>query len=144
MAGYCVEALMDSRPLMTSALVPSTAKEAGRKDADERAEFYVVPHEQLVFSRMNVGNLSACSVFLQDGAEGWSIASVSAHMKTLGLVAAPECAKDGTEFWFSQLPNLKRRGVTAVADVSDDVVLEILAFETPEISRPSDCLAQAS
>ncbi|MDF1668548.1 MAG: hypothetical protein P1U83_02935 [Roseovarius sp.] len=117
---------------------------AGREAANERAEFYVVPHEQLVFSRMNTGNLSAFAAFAQEGAEGGSMASFTAHMTPLGLIATSECSRDGTEFLFSQLPNLKRRGITAVADVSDDVVSEILAFVTTEISRPNERLAQAS
>lgn len=144
MARYCVEALVDSRPLMTSAMIATTADDVGRDDADERTEFFVIPHEDLVFSRVQVSGLSACSVFMKDGAEGWSEASVSDHLMALGLLAAPECATEGQAFWFSQLTNLKRHGVTAVVDLSDGVVEEILAFETPDLTRPSDCQKETS
>ena len=141
MARYCAEALVDSRLLMTSAMIATTAKEAGRPDADERTEFFVVPHEDLVFSRLQVSGLSACSVYPMDGAEGWTEASVNDHLQALNLLVAPECDSDeGHAFWFSQLPNLKRRGVTVVVDRADGAVNEILAFETPDLSRPSDCL----
>jgi len=144
MARYCVEALVDSRPLMTSALIATTAKNVGRGDADERTEFYTVPHEELVFSRLQLSGLSACSVFPEDGAEGWSEASVAKHMEVAGMLAAPDCAKDGVAFWFSPVANLKRRGVTAVVEVAKGEVAEILAYETMELSRPSDCKTEAA
>ncbi len=139
MAGYCVEALVESRALMTSALMPSTAEAVGRGDADERVEFFTVPHEDLVFSRMDVHGLSACSVFLNKSGDGWNTASVEAHFERFGMLSGPDCSRDGQEFWFTSLKNLKGNGVTAVLDVKDGMVVEILAFETPELSRPSDC-----
>ena len=139
MAGYCVEALVDSRPLMTSALMPTTAKAVGRADADERVEFFTVPHEELVFSRLDVSGLFACTVFLQEGAAQWDKASVEQHFERLGMITGPDCAQEGQAFWFASLKNLRGKGVTAVADVKNGAVVEILAFETPELTRPSDC-----
>jgi len=100
--------LLLALPMAAQSASGDLAPMAGREAANERAEFYVVPHEKL------------------------------------GLIAASEYSKDGTEFWLSQLPNLKRRGVTAAADVSDDVVSESLAFKTAEISRLNERLARAS
>lgn len=139
MAGYCVEALVDSRPLMTSALVPSTARDVGRADADERTEFFTVPHEELVFSKLQVSGLFACTVFLQEGAAQWTLSSVEQHFEAFGMITGDACVRDDQVFWFTSLKNLRGKGVTAVMDVQDGTVAEILAFETPELSRPSDC-----
>lgn len=139
MAGYCVEALVDSRPLMTSAMIATTADAVGRGDADERVEFFTVPHEDLVFSRLEMSGLSACTVFVEDGAEGWTEASVADHMERLGMLTGPDCEMGDEVFWFSSLPNLKKNGVTAVMRTEDGVVDEILAYETPKLARPSDC-----
>lgn len=142
MARYCPEALVDSRPLMTSALVPTTAEAVGRGHADERAEFFTVPHENLVFSKMQVQGLSACAVFPAEGNDGWTEASVNSHLELLGLVSAEQCSIEGQVIWLSSLPNLKRKGVTVGLAVSDGVVSEILAYETPELTRPSDCKSE--
>ena len=144
MARYCVEALVDSRPLITSAMLGTTAEAVGRGDADERVEFFTVPHEDLVFSRLNVEGLSACTVFVKPEAEGWSEASVIGHLQALGMIPAPDCDSADQAVWFSTLPNLKRHGVTAVMNVADGRVDEILAYETPELTRPSDCVAGAT
>lgn len=139
MARYCSEALVDSRPLMTSALIPTTAKAVGRGDADERVEFFTVPQESLVFSRITLSGLSACTVFPTESHEGWSEDSVAGHMEGLGLIPAPDCGQEGEEIWFSTSHNLKRNGVTVVVGMEDGAVREILAYETPDLIRPSDC-----
>ena len=144
MARYCTEALVDSRPLMTSALIGTTAEAVGRGDADERVEFFTVPHEKLVFSRLEVSELYACTVFPMEGSDGWTEASVAEHLLGLHMLEAPDCVREGETYWFSSLPNLRRKGVTAVADIEDGAVVEILAFETPELTRPSDCEKDAS
>ncbi|MFK7941110.1 MAG: hypothetical protein AB8B82_17150 [Roseovarius sp.] len=139
MASYCVEALVDSRPLMTSALIPTTAKAVGRDDADERVEFFTVPHEDLVFSRLDVSGLSACTVFLQVGAVKWDKASVENHFEKLGMITGEACQHEGQAFWFATLKTLRGKGVTAVMEVDGETVTEILAFETPELTRPGAC-----
>lgn len=138
-ASHCVEALTDGRVLMTNAMIGTTAEAVGLKDADPRARIFVVPHEKLVFSMLDLGPARACLVTPMAETDPWSRGVLKDVLVAQGLVEAPECAQADTTLWFSTKANETGHAVTVAVTGDATDVTQIMAFETLRVSDPKEC-----